>query len=175
MPAPDIATVATNAGMLALWRSSAFADVDGYEAWEERVNARIGEAITSGELVPIGIQNDGAWGVRLAVAPDAATEREVAYTVVTSEPYLLVADGSPLVLSGVETVGDPSVSPVSLSLPEGRYAVRTRIIAWDEEPGARDASGKPGPNALADFLVLVEPSEGSERFRASDLTFDRPC
>lgn len=172
MPANDIVTVATNAGMLALWRSSAFADVDGYEVWEERVNDRLDDAIQSGELVPIGIQSDGAWGVRLAVAPDAATEREAAYTVVTSEPYLLLADGSPIVLSGVETVGDPTASPVSLSLPEGRYAVRTKIIAWDEEPGARDASGKPGPNALADFLVLVEPSEGSEHFRTSDLTFD---
>ncbi|MBM7506259.1 hypothetical protein JOE61_000073 [Nocardioides salarius] len=113
MPANDIATVATNAGMLALWRSSAFADVDGYEVWEERVNDRLDDAIQSGELVPIGIQSDGAWGVRLAVAPDAATEREAAYTVVTSEPYLLLADGSPIVLSGVETVGDPTASPVS--------------------------------------------------------------
>lgn len=134
MPAHDIATVATNAGMLVLWKSSAFAEVDSYEAWEERVNDRLGEAITSGELVPVGIQSDGAWGVRLAVAPDAATEREVAYTVVTSEPYLLAADGSPLVLSGVETVGDPSASPVSLSLPGGRYAVRTKIIAWELSP-----------------------------------------
>ena len=63
---------------------------------------------------------------------------------------------------------------MSLSLPEGRYAVRAKIIAWDEEPGARDGSGKRGPNALADFLVLVERSEGSEHFRTSDLTFDMP-
>ena len=96
------------------------------------------------------------------------------YTVVTSDPYLLVADGGPVLLSGVETVGDQAASPVRLSLPEGRYAVRTKIIAWDEEPGARDATGKPGPNALADFLVHVAPIDGSEQFRTSTLTFDMP-
>jgi len=104
--------------MLALWRGSAFADVDGYEAWEERVNERLAEAIQSGEL-----------------APDAATEREVGYTVVTSEPYLLVADGSAIVLSGIEAVGSAQSSPVTLSLAQGRYAVRASIVAWDEEPG----------------------------------------
>lgn len=36
--------------MLALWRGSAFADDDGYDAWERRVNERLAEAIESGEL-----------------------------------------------------------------------------------------------------------------------------
>ena len=79
--------------MLALWRGTAFTDIDGYEVWEERVNDRLADAIRSGELVPIGIQGDGAFGVRIAVAPDGATDRENRYAVVTSEPYLLVADG----------------------------------------------------------------------------------
>ena len=48
-----VVTVATDGGMLALWRGSAFADVDGYEAWEERVNERLAEAIQSGSWSPL--------------------------------------------------------------------------------------------------------------------------
>ena len=174
MPSIDLTTVATDAGMLALWRGTAFAEVDGYDAWEQRVNERLAEAIQLGELVPIGIQGDGAFGVRVAVAPDGATERETEYAVVTSEPYLLVSDGGSVFLSGVEAVGDEPSSPVALALPEGRYAVRTTIVAWDEEPGARNPDGLPGPNTLGDFLVVVAPSNGREDFRTSEITFDPP-
>lgn len=174
VPNSEVVTVATGAGMLALWRGSAFADVDGYDAWEARVNERLPEAIQSGELVPIGIRGDGAFGVRVAVAPDAATEREARYTVVTSEPYLLVAEGGPVFLSGLEAVGDGSSSPITLSLPEGRYAVRATIVGWDLEPGAQTSDGLPSPNALADFLVSIAPSDGSEIFRSSEITFDPP-
>jgi hypothetical protein len=160
--------------MLALWRGSAFADVDGYDAWESRVNERLADAIASGELVPVGIQSDGAYGVRVAVAPDAPTQRETAYTVVTSEPYLLVADDGPVWLSGIEAVGDEQASPMRLSLPEGRYCVRASIIAWDGEPGAIGPDGRPGPDALPDFLVLVEPSHGCDTFRTDENTFDAP-
>ncbi|MBA8805474.1 hypothetical protein FB382_003765 [Nocardioides ginsengisegetis] len=170
----DVTTVATDAGMLALWRGTAFAEVNGYDAWEQRVNERLVDAIQSGELVPIGIQGDGAFGVRVAVAPDGATEREARYTVVTSEPYLLVADGGPIFLSGVEVVGDEPSSPITLSLPAGRYAVRATIVGWDEEPGARGEDGLPGPNALPDFLVGIAPSDGTETFRTSEITFDPP-
>ena len=174
VPNAHVVAVATNSGMLALWRGSAFAEVDGYAAWEARVNDRLGDAIQFGELVPVGIQSDGAFGVRVAIAPDGATEREIRYTVVTSEPYLLVADGGPVMLSGIEVVGDQQSSPITLSLPEGRYAVRASIVAWDDEPGARDPNGLPGPNALADFLVAITPSDGHESFRTSDITFDQP-
>jgi hypothetical protein len=167
-------TVATDAGSLALWRGSAFAEIDGYDAWEERVNDRLAEAIRSGELVPVGIQGDGAFSVRLAIAPDTATEREARFTVATSQPYLLVADDGPVFLSGIEAVGDEQRSPVCVALPEGSYAVRASVVAWDEEPGARGADGLPGPDALADFLVTIVTIEGNEIFRTSEITFDPP-
>ena len=167
-------TVATDAGTLALWRGSAFADVDGYDAWERRVNERLDEAIQSGALVPVGIQGDGAFGVRVAVAPDTATERETRYTVVTSQPYLLVSDGGPVHLSGIEAVGVEASSPITVSLPEGHYAVRASIVAWDEEPGARGPDGLPGPDALPDFLVTIAPTDGLESYRTSEVTFDPP-
>lgn len=112
--------------------------------------------------------------MRVAVDPDTATEREATHTVVTSQPYLFVTDGGPVCMSGIETVGDEQSSPVTLSLPEGRYAVRASILAWDEEPGARGADGLPGPDALADFLVIIVPSDGTETFRTSEITFDPP-
>lgn len=174
VPDVDVMTVATDAGMLALWRGTAFADVDGYEAWEEQVHERLDDAIRSGELVPIGIQGDGAFGVRVAVAPDAPTERETMYAVVTSEPYLLMADGWPIHISGLEAVGTPDLAPITLSLPKGRYAVRATLVAWDEEPGVTMTGGTPGPDALADFLVTISPSDGSESFRTSQATFDPP-
>ena len=121
-------TVATDAGTLALWRGSAFIGVDGYDAWEERVNERLIDAIRSGELVPVGIQADGAFGVRVAVTPDAATEREARYTLVTSQPYLLVADGGPVFLSGIEVVisvaGSCSYRSSSFTSTTGAWVVK---------------------------------------------------
>jgi hypothetical protein len=170
----DVATVATDAGLLALWRASAFDDVHDYPTWERRVEDRLGEAIRSGELVPVGIQGDGAFGVRVAVAPEGLTERETRYTVVTSDPYLLHTDGGDLCLSSVEVVGDRSRSPWTGSVPAGRYAVRVVLVGWDEEPGARGPDGSPGPSALADFVVLVAPADGTETFRTAQATFDPP-
>jgi len=170
-----VKTVATGSGMLALWRASAFADVDGYEAWETHVNERLHEAIAQGELVPVGIQADGAFAVRAAVAPEAATERESRYTVTTSEPYLFVADSGPVAISGIEAVGDISRSPIVLEVQAGRYAVRAALIAWDDEPGARGPDGLPGPTALPDFLVLLTPAAGEERFRSDEETFNPPA
>lgn len=177
----EATTIATNAGMLALWRTSAFAEIDRfddwerrYDAWERRVNERLDQAIRSGELVPVGIQSDGAFGIRVVVAPDVATEREARYTVATSEPYLLVADGGAICLSGIEVVGDAGASPVTLTLPEGRYSVRSSLIAWDEEPGAFGPDARPSPDALPDFLVEVTASNGHEIFRTDEVTFDPP-
>lgn len=173
VPRPVVA-VATNSGMLALWRESVFADIDGYDAWETRVNDRLAETISSGELVPIGIQSDGAFGVRVVIAPDAPTDRENTYTVVTSDPYLLVSDGGSIVLSGIEAVGVRDEGALSLTLPEGRYAVRASIIAWDDEPGARGPDGLPTQGALPDFLIAVDRCSGTEVFRINEITFDPP-
>ena len=168
-------TVATDAGMLALWCAAAFEGVDGYPEWEERVNDRLGEAIERGELVPLGVQADGAFGVRLAVAPDGrASDRESRWAVVTSEPYLLVVSGGLVCISGLEWVGSPESAPISANLPDGRYAVRCTLVAWDEEAAARGLDGPPGDGALPDFLVVVEPAEAEVGFRTDMATFGPP-
>ena len=169
-----VTTVATDAGLLALWRASAFDDIHDYATWERRVEDRLAEAIRVGELVPVGIQGDGAFGVRVAVAPDGLSDREARYAVVTSEPYLLVTDGTDLCLSGVEAVGDRSRSPWTGTVPAGRCAVRVVLVGRDEEPGALGPDGSPASSALADFVVLVAPADGTETFRTAEATFDPP-
>lgn len=167
-------TVSTDAGSLAVWRGSAFADIDDYDTWETQVNERLHDAMRSGELVPFGIQGDGAFGVRVAVAPDAVSEREARYVFLTSQPYLFVADGGPVFVSGIEHVGLAGSSAVSLVLPAGPHAVRVSMLDWDAEPGSRAPDGRPAPDALADFVVSIAPSDGSETFRVDEATFDPP-
>lgn len=52
----------------------------------------------------------------------------------------------------------------------GRYAVRVTLVAWDDEPGARDSDGNPVPTALPDFVVQIR----SETYRTEAATFDPP-
>lgn len=172
MTASRTVTVTTATGMLALWCAAAFDGIDGYPEWEERVNDRLGQAIERGELVPLGIQTDGAFGVRLAVAPDGPSERESRFAVVTSEPYLLVVSGRVVCLSGLEFVGDRDCAPTTASLPDGRYAVRCTLIAWDQEAPASGREGPPLEDALPDFLVVVTPAEAVDTFRTDQATFD---
>jgi hypothetical protein len=134
--------------MLCVWCPVYFRDVDGYDAWETRVNERLSDAISAGELVPVNIRSDGAFGVRVATDPPDLTERERTFAVVTSEPYLLEVTGGELCLGGIEGVGASDRAPLRVTLPDGRYAVRATIVAWDEEPGGRGPDGKPAEGAL---------------------------
>ena len=174
VPDSGVVTAHTDAGMLAVWDAATFRDVDGYDAWERRVEDRLAEAIRAGELVPVNIGSDGAYGVRLVTSADGLTDRETIYEVVTSEPYLLVASGGDVCLGGLEFIGSPDGAPATLELPAGRYAVRTTIVGWDEEPGAKDADGRPSPTALPDFVVQIGPATGDEVFRTAEETFDPP-
>jgi hypothetical protein len=174
MPDDDVVAVRTDAGMLSVWCPRPFASVNGYDAWEQHVNDRLQEAIANGELVPVNIGSDGAWGVRVAVAPDGLTERERTYAVVTSEPYLLVVSGGEACLSGIEAVGDPASAALRIPLADGRYTVRSTILAWNEEPGALAADGRPTASALSDFVVQIAPELGDEKYRTKEVTFDAP-
>jgi hypothetical protein len=174
MSGGGVATAVTDAGMLCVWCPEYFRDVDGYDAWETRVNERLGDAISAGELVPVNIQSDGAFGVRVAIAPPDLTEREHTYAVVTSEPYLLAVTGGELCLSGIEGVGDTDRAPLRVTLVDGRYAVRATIVAWDEEPGGRRPAGNPTEDALPDFVLQITPEAGTEQYRTLEVTFDPP-
>ncbi|MCD2441810.1 hypothetical protein LQ757_05905 [Agromyces sp. SYSU K20354] len=174
MAISEIVTVRTDAGMLGLWCPAAFSAVDDYDSWETHVNERLLGAIATGDLVPLNIGSDGAWGVRVTSSAEALSDRECPYEVVTSEPYLLVVSGGEARLSGIEYVGLSSNAPLRIPLAEGRYAVRSTIVAWDEEPGALGPDGRPSDDALTDIVVQILPEDGSEVYRTDEVTFDPP-
>ncbi|SIT78765.1 hypothetical protein SAMN05880545_1928 [Microbacterium sp. RU33B] len=160
--------------MLCVWSPHAFGAVRDYDSWEEHVNDRLHDAIASGDLVPVNIESDGTWGVRLSPPGEGLSSRERTYEVVTSEPYLLVVSGGEALVSGIEGVGDVAGAPLRLRLGDGRYVVRTTLVAWDEEPGAIGTGGNPSDSALADFVIQVDLEVGSGPYRIDEITFEKP-
>lgn len=156
-------TVATSAGMFLLWNPDRFQSVIDYDTWETELleDEDIERHIADGSVVPITIGADGAFAMVIRVGsaaePAALTEREIRYLTTSSEPYVLGSDGRAC-LTGIEDVrSDPGSNSLSFALPSGRWSVTVHLIAWDDEPGARDATGEPGPNALPDFVLLLTP------------------
>ena len=174
MPSTGILTAATDAGLLALWSTADFTGIDDYLAWEERVMEPLPELIAAGQLVPINIGSDGAFTVRMALAPDGLLPRELNCLELTSEPYLLQCTGGELCLSGFEHVGNPGDAAARVPLAEGRYAVEISMISWTKEPGMVLADGSAAPGALVDFVVVISPAAGDELFRQDPETFDHP-
>ena len=168
-----VVTASTDAGMLALWCAATFDGIVDYESWESRVEDRLGAAISAGELVPVNIRSDGAYGVRVAVAPDTLSPRESQLAFVTSAPYLLVVTGDGAALSGIEHVGSPESAAVQVPLPAGRYEVRVTVVEWDRDPASVGPDGGPTADALPDFVVHIAPETGHEVYRVHEETFDR--
>lgn len=167
-------TAHTDAGMLCLWSPAAFSDVSDYDRWESRVNERLDDAIRQGEVVPVNIQSDGAYGVRVAFAPDGFTKREIAHLAVVSEPYLFVTADGATYISGIEGVGDADQAPIKVVLTPGRHVVHVAMVAWNDEPGMQRADGSPHPDALADFVVMIAPEVQPLTYRTREQTFDPP-
>jgi hypothetical protein len=174
-----VATVATDAGMLALWDPRRFTGVVDYDNWDRQLGEHedIARHIRTGALVPINIRSDGAFGVlvRIGGLGELAhlTEREDRYRLVTSDAYLFHSSGR-LWLSGIEDVGaEPGPETVRYDLPEGRYSVVIHLIAWEDEPGSVNEDGTPSESALSDFVALVNPAAADQdAFRLAVETFD---
>jgi hypothetical protein len=171
-------TFATDAGMLCLWRREAFRKIRDYETWEVELceDRDIRRHIRRGHFVPIGIGADGAFEVELRAGQSPElTDRESRYLVVSSKPYRFRSSGE-LHVSGLERVeGRPGRGTGRLGLPPGDYEVTVHLIGWDQEPGAKDRRGRPKPDALPDFVVLVKPRNRKTRtYRTRVDTFDRP-
>lgn len=181
MPDQIEGTVATNAGMFLLWSPEQFKSVVDYDTWEAELleDEDIARHIASGSAVPINIGSDGAFTMLVRIGregePASLTERERRHLVVSSEPYLLVSSGR-AALTGLEDVrSDPYPEALTFPLPPGRWIATVHIIAWDEEPGAKDAAGNPTLNALPDFVVLLMPETGPPvSYRQEVMTFPPP-
>ncbi|MGA5069088.1 hypothetical protein ACPB9E_35865 [Streptomyces exfoliatus] len=177
----DPATVATSAGMLVLWDPQRFQAIVDDETWEDELleDEDIAGHIQAGSLVPLNVGGDGAFGVLVragtAAAPVTLTERETVHQLVASQPYLFVSRGRALV-GGIEDVsGDASDGVIEHPAPEGRCAVVVHLIDWQAEAGSQDETGQPGPGALPDFVVLINPAQpGQGSFRTAVNTFEAP-
>lgn len=167
-----------DAGLGGLWSPAAFAGVVDYDTWEAELleDADIARHITAGAFVPVNIGSDGAFQVlaRVGTASAAAdlTARERRYLVVSSEPYLFVADGDAMI-SGLEHVGADADVGVRVPLGPGRWSVTVALIGWADEPGQKEADGRAAATALPDFTLLINPAGDGGRYRTAVETFDR--
>jgi len=165
----------TDAGMCALWDPASFTGIVDYDTWDAAFgeDEQIEAHICTGAFVPINIEADGAFQVLVRVGESATLiEREARYLVVTSKPYLFVSTGEARVC-GIERVGHPvEHDGFALEVPAGRWAVTVHMIDWAKEPGSRDQDGRPTPDALPDFVVLLVPDSGGP-YRTRVVTFDR--
>jgi hypothetical protein len=160
--------------MWLFWQPEAFSDVHDYDTWSPELedDPDIARHIELGDCVPINIGQDmaAAFIVRVPEAGGIAelTEREATYLVVSSQPYLFVSHGSAL-LTGIEGVMG-GLPQADVNLTAGRWAVTVHLIAWDDEPGAK-AGDDPGPDALPDFILLVNRADDVQPFRGEVSTF----
>jgi hypothetical protein len=170
---------ATDAGMHALWNPSRFTGITDYETWERALleDDDIARRVQAGDLVPIYIGFNGArqFLVRIGTGDQvpALTSRERQYLLVSSQPYRYLSDGTAH-LTGIEHIcADPGPDAPALTVPPGPSAVTIHLIEWDAEPGAKDAQGKPTPEALPDFVVLISPEHTTDSpYRTRLQTFD---
>jgi hypothetical protein len=173
------ALVVTNAGLCGLWQPERFLHITGLDAFEDEVadDSALERHIRAGAFVPINVGGDGAFQVELrgVESPGNLNSREQAYLLVSSEPYLLISEGS-LELGGLEAVGSYSgAEKIQVPLDAGRYSVVVHLIDWEAEPGGRDERGDPSASALPDFIVeIFEERPGELKYRSKVETFERP-
>jgi hypothetical protein len=169
--------VRTDAGMFVLWNPTRFEGVVDYETWERELleEEDIERHVAAGELVPVNIRADGAFGfeVRVGSAESPATygDREAQCLVATSDPYRFESEGTSR-LSGIEDVTARSGSAgIAVEIPKGVWSVTVHLLEWQRESDAVDDTGNPVPGALPDFLLVVNRATDEDAFRTSSATF----
>lgn len=157
--------VATDAGMQVLWHRKPFSHVVDHDTWDEELleDGGMMRHIEEGSMVPLSTGMDGAWKFIVRWGEETAlTDAERQHVVVRSEPYLLVSE-TDVRVSGIEHITGIAEHDegFAVALPPGRWSVTTHIID-------ADALGEP-----LDFVVLITPSTGQERYRTSEQPFER--
>ena len=167
----------TGSGMWILWDYEQYKGIDSYDDWEPVFleDEDIEKQIEIAKAVPINIHSDGCFQFRIKVNEEL-DERESKYVCVKSEEYRLVTDGV-IVLSGLENIyGNVTEDEcIKVKVEKGGYSVTVYLIEWAAEPGMKKEDGSPMPDALPDFIVLIqdERTVGKEYRKAVD-TFDEP-
>lgn len=154
----------TASGMWALWDYDTYKNVNSYEEWEPLFceDQDIEKQISKHAFVPINICEDGCYAFAVKVN-EPLSDREEKYLCVKSEEYLFHSNGKAIV-SGIDHI-ESSISEkhcICLDLPEGYYSVVVCLISWDEEPNAYLPDGSISPDALSDFVVLINTESNIE-------------
>ncbi|SBT40735.1 hypothetical protein [Micromonospora auratinigra] len=130
-------------------------------------------------LNPSGSLGSGAFQfvVRVGDSGQIAdlSARERARRIVTSGPYLITSPGA-LYLTGLEHVSaKPDERGLRVAAPAGRYTVTVNLIDWESEQGSQTPTGTPSPDALPDFVLLLNQATRPEPvFRQSLQTLPPP-
>ncbi|MDG4822793.1 hypothetical protein O7635_13135 [Asanoa sp. WMMD1127] len=166
--------LATEAGLFGLWSPASFPPTTDWEG-ELLDDEDVMRHIAAGAFVPINIGADGAFQfvarVGSVAAPAGLSGRERRYAAVVSDAYRFVAPDHDAVISGIEHVG--TETGLRVPLPDcAHWRVRVALVDWAAEPGQQRADGGPGPDALPDFVVLLNPEAGEPAYRVRIETFD---
>lgn len=167
--------LAADCGMWGLWSFDAYGYIDDYDKWDKLFceDEDIEKQVLTGSFVPFYIHSDGVCSFVVKV-DEPLSERESKFVCVKSEKYLFRAKGKTF-LSGTENIGEDAddESCLAIDLPEGNYAVTAHLISWDEEPGAYLENGEVSPDALPDFVILIESGASPDgEYRQSVETFE---
>lgn len=156
--------LSTMSGMWALWDYETYKDVNDYDKWEPLFcdDEDILRQIMQNSFVPVYISEDGCRSFVLKV-DEELNEREKQYTVASSDEYFFHSNGK-VVLSGIDSI-DTNINNdvMEINLPEGNYSVSVYLLAWDEELGAYLENGEVSPNALPDFVLIVNSNADSNK------------
>lgn len=164
----------TASGMWGLWNYDTYKHIDDYDKWESLFceDEDIVKQIESHCFVPVYIFEDGCRSFTIRI-DEEISQREKDYICVQSEEYLLKSTGR-VIVSGIDKIEQKISSErvIELDLPEGYYSVKTYLIAWDEELGAYLDDGEISPNALSDFVVIINSNANLElEYRTKINTF----
>ncbi len=164
----------TDSGMLCIWDYESFKHIHDYDSWDKELceDANIRNNISKSAFVPLNL-GDGAFEVNVRFDSNRyLTDRENAYLLVPSQPYLLKTSGI-ICLSGLEHVSRDIGQNVSkFDVEQGTYAVQINLIDWNQEPGAVDSQGGPTNMALPDMIVFMNKFVDSDsNFRTEIETF----
>jgi hypothetical protein len=142
---------------------------DPHNWWAE--DFAISKEFNAGQLVAVGTGKDGTSNVRFTNR--GLTEREQTYAKKSAEFRLRVQQGCLYLDGGLALPHAGSFNPEAcyassdgwITLPNGNYRATVYAIAWFEEPHAMDEDGYSTPQALASYVVDIQPVASLEEIR----------
>lgn len=154
--------------MLGLWDYNHFPMIYNEATWERTMadERSLRHQVAGGYFVPIRVLGDGPWDMEVrvgtAAAPARLTEREHRLVKAASRDYLYRAS-SFVCFGGMEKVESwPPTEVGVIDVDSGEYVANIHWLDWELEPDVVGPRGQRSPDALPDFVVLLNPYGGGE-------------